>query len=126
MDEEIAERKRTLSGGPGKDIEAIRAVTSQRTLDLVASFQQTVIDELVSRALKAADEEPVQSIIVSGGVAANAGLRQRFASIHYPFYFPTLALSTDNAAMIAAAGYPRLLRGERSDFSVKAQPSLAL
>ena len=126
MDEEIAERKRIFSSGPGKDIDAIRAVTSQRTLDLVASFQQTVIDELIGRALKAADEELVQSIIVSGGVAANAGLRKRFASIRYPFYFPTLALSTDNAAMIAAAGYPRLLRGERSDFSVKAQPSLAL
>ena len=52
--------------------------------------------------------------------------RKRFASIPYPVCFPTLALSTDNAAMIAAAGYPRLLRGERSDFSVKAQPSLAL
>jgi N6-L-threonylcarbamoyladenine synthase len=68
----------------------------------------------------------VQSIIVSGGVAANSGLRKRFASIPYAVCFPTLALSTDNAAMIAAAGYPRLLRGERSDFSVKAQPSLAL
>ncbi len=126
MDEEIKMRKQTFSSGPVKDIEAIRAVTSQQTLDLVASFQQTVIDELLSRALKAADKEPVQSIIVSGGVAANAGLRRRFSSIRYPFYFPTLALSTDNAAMIAAAGYPHLLRGERSDFSVKAQPSLAL
>jgi N6-L-threonylcarbamoyladenine synthase len=126
MDEEIAERKRVFSAGPLQDLEAIRAVTPQRTLDLVASFQQTVIDELMSRALRAAEEEPVQSIIVSGGVAANAGLRNRFASIRYPFYFPTLALSTDNAAMIAAAGYPHLVRGGRSDFSVKAQPSLAL
>jgi N6-L-threonylcarbamoyladenine synthase len=126
MDEEIAARKQLFAAGPVKDLDAIVAVTPQATLDLVAAFQQKVIDELLGRALKAAEDEPVQSIIVSGGVAANSGLRKRFASIPYAVCFPTLALSTDNAAMIAAAGYPRLLRGERSGFSVRAQPSLAL
>ena len=126
MDEEIAARKHLFAAGPVKDLDAILAVTPQATLDLVAAFQQKVIDELLSRALQAAEDQPVRSVIVSGGVAANSGLRKRFASIPYPVCFPTLALSTDNAAMIAAAGYPRLLRGERSDFSVKAQPSLAL
>jgi N6-L-threonylcarbamoyladenine synthase len=85
-----------------------------------------VIEELLRRAERAAEEHAVKSIIVSGGVAANSGLRASFRSLAHAVYFPSLALSTDNAAMIAAAAYPRLRRGERSELDLKPQPSLAL
>ena len=126
MEEEIARRRRLFVSPPAPAIDEVKALTSQHTLDLIASFQNRVVEELMRRAIQATENEPVQSVIVSGGVAANSGLRKRFASIGYPLYFPSLALSTDNAAMIAAAAYPRLLRGEQSGFDLQAQPSLAL
>ncbi len=125
MEEEIAERRRLFAKGLPA-IDKVREVTPQATLDLVASFQRTVIEELLRRAVRAAEEQPVESIIVSGGVAANSGLRSSFASLRYPVFFPSLSLSTDNAAMIAAAAYPRLRRGERSQFDLRPKPSLAL
>ena len=103
-----------------------RASASAECLDLIASFQRTVVRELHRRALSAAEDEMVESVIVSGGVAANSGLRKEFGSLPLPVYFPTLALSTDNAAMIAAAAYPRFLRGEFDGFDIEAQPSLRL
>ncbi len=126
IDEEIRTRRRMFLGPSRPTIEDILAVSSQTTLDLIASFQQTAIEELVRRALKAAEQEPVRSVIVSGGVAANSGLRRRFSSIPYPLHFPSLGLATDNAAMIAAAAYPRLERGERSAMDLTAKPGLAL
>ena len=99
------------------------------TLDLIAAFQQTAIAELVKRTLQASEDLPVGSIIVSGGVAANSGLRKAFESASCPVYFPSLKLSTDNAAMIAAAAYPRLLEGSweaRENLDMRPQPSLAL
>ena len=126
MEEEIARRRRLFVSPPTPAIDEIKALTSQHTLDLIASFQNRVVEELMRRAIQATENDPVRSVIVSGGVAANSGLRKRFASIAYPLYFPSLALSTDNAAMIAAAAYPRLLRGEQSGFDLQAQPSLAL
>lgn len=125
MEEEIAARRRLFAQGLPA-IDKVREATPQATLDLVASFQKTVIDELLRRAVRAAEEQPVDSIIVSGGVAANSGLRSSFASLPYPVFFPSLSLSTDNAAMIAAAAYPRLRRGERSEFDMRPKPSLAL
>jgi N6-L-threonylcarbamoyladenine synthase len=125
MEDEIARRRRLFAQGLPA-IDKIREATPQATLDLVASFQKTVIDELLRRAARAAEEHPVESIIVSGGVAANSGLRSSFASLSYPVFFPSLSLSTDNAAMIAAAAYPRLRRGERSQFDLRPKPSLAL
>lgn len=125
MEEEIAERRRLFAAGKPPLEEVLRR-TPHATLDLIAAFQYRVVEELLRRALLAAENETVRSIIVCGGVAANSGLRRRFASVPYPLYFPALPLATDNAAMIAAAAYPRLLRGERSDLSLKAQPSLAL
>ena len=85
-----------------------------------------MVEELLKRSLQAAEGLDVRSILVSGGVAANQGLRKRFEKAPYPVHFPTLGLSTDNAAMIAAAAYPRLARGERSGFELGAQPNLAL
>ena len=85
-----------------------------------------MIEELLRRAWKAIESEDVRSVIVSGGVAANTGLRESFAKLPCPVYFPSLALATDNAAMIAAAGYPRFERGEFASFDLRAQPSLPL
>ena len=70
----------------------------------------------------------MRSLIISGGVACNSRLRQRFAreAGPYPVYFPSPSLSTDNAAMIAAAAYPKFLRRCFSDFSLAADASLSL
>ena len=126
MDEEILRRRRMYSEPPAPSLDDVLRVTSQQTLDLIASFQQTAVEQLLRRTLKAAEQEPIRSVIVSGGVAANSGLRKRFRSIPYPLYFPSLKLSTDNAAMIAAAAYPRVERGERSGLDLTAHPQLAL
>lgn len=125
LDDEIAARKRLL-GGPRLTVEEARATASETTLNLLAAFQSRVIEELLQRAVEAARKQNAASIIVSGGVAANSGLRERFAALPYPVYFPTPALSTDNAAMIAAAAYPRFLRGSFDGMDLAAQPSLSL
>ncbi|MGO8792232.1 MAG: tRNA (adenosine(37)-N6)-threonylcarbamoyltransferase complex transferase subunit TsaD [Terriglobia bacterium] len=106
----------------------IRRHCSQATIDLVASFQHAVVQDLVERTLAAAEDSRVDNIFVSGGVACNSLLRQRFAERCKGFqvFFPSLALSTDNAAMIAAAGYYRLLAGERADISLTAHASFPL
>jgi len=109
------------------DLAELRAATSQGTLDLLASFQQTVIDELLRRTVIAAEQIGAASVIVAGGVACNTGLRvQAQRAGGFAYYFPTPALSTDNAVMIAAAAYPKFLRREFADFDLKAQASLML
>jgi N6-L-threonylcarbamoyladenine synthase len=102
--------------------------TPQPTLDLLASFQKTVIDELLRRAAVAIEKVGARSLIVSGGVASNAGLRAaaRNANFPCPVYFPAPALSTDNAAMIAAAAFGKLSRASFDDFALRAQANLPL
>ena len=119
------EARRKLAA-PGFD-EWLR-FTPQATLDLLASFQATVIEELLRRLDASAEEIGARSLIVSGGVAANAGLRAaaRNASLPGPVFFPSPALSTDNAAMIAAAAFPKLARGGIDDFALRASANLAL
>jgi N6-L-threonylcarbamoyladenine synthase len=104
------------------------ALTPQSTLDLLASFQRTVIEELLRRAAASIEEIGARSFIVSGGVSANAGLRAaaRDADLACSVFFPTPALSTDNAAMIAAAAFPKLRAGSFAGFSLRAQANLAL
>ena len=126
MEAEIAERRKLFAPGERPTLDDVLAVTPQETLDLLASFQHRVIEELMSRAESAAIDEQVESMLVSGGVAANRGLRERFAELSLPVWFPSLALSTDNAAMIAAAAWPRLARGERSDWRLPVDPNLRL
>jgi N6-L-threonylcarbamoyladenine synthase len=126
MEEEIAARRELFEPGRKATLEEALAATPQATRDLIAAFQHRAIEELLHRALRAAEGSDVRSILVSGGVAANRGLRERFEDAPYPVYFPTLSLSTDNAAMIAAAAYPRLARGERSGFDLQAHPNLTL
>jgi len=103
-------------------------VTPKTTLDLLASFQRTVIEELMRRAASSAEEIGAKSLIVSGGVASNAGLRAAAQSANFacPVYFPTPGLSTDNAAMIAAAAFVKLRRGAFADLTLRAQANLTL
>jgi N6-L-threonylcarbamoyladenine synthase len=124
MDDEIAARR--ASGAV--TVEEWLRVTPRATLDLLASFQKTVIDELLRRAVRSADEIDARSIIISGGVACNAGLQAaaRSRRVPCPVYFPTLGLATDNAAMIAAAAFPKLRRGEFAGYDLRVMPNLAL
>ena len=87
-----------------------------------------MVEELLRRAWRSADEIAARTVIVSGGVACNSGLRSAAhdARAAYPVLFPTAGLSTDNAAMIAAAAFPKLRRGEFADFGLKAQANLTL
>ena len=100
------------------------------TLDLVASFQRAVVDDLVGRTLAAAAQTAVRTVLVSGGVAANselpAGFEAEARRRGIEVYFPSRALSTDNAAMIAAAGYPRFIAGLHEDSSLNAEANLPL
>ncbi len=108
-------------------VDELRAVTSQLTLDMVASFQRTVIEELLSRAVLAAEETAAENVIVAGGVACNAGLRSAAERRNgLKFFFPSPGFSTDNAAMIAAAAYPKFLRGEFAALDLQPQAGLAL
>lgn len=98
--------------------------------DLASSFQQAVIDSLVTKAIKAATDYRVSTLTVSGGVAANRALREemiRQAELNnIRAFFPPPHLCTDNAAMIAAAGYSRLKNGERSPMDLKPFPRMHL
>jgi N6-L-threonylcarbamoyladenine synthase len=123
MAEEVELRKRNTD----YSIEGWLRVTSRRTLDLLASFQRTVIDELLWRAVASAEQIGAESVIVAGGVACNRGLQERTQSMNGPaFYFPSPGLSTDNAAMIAAAAFPKYERRQFAGFDLKAQASLML
>ena len=128
MDAEIARRKEMLRDNPRPTVEQWLEVTPPATLDLIASFQQAVAEELLRHALTAARQHDARSLIISGGVACNSWLRERFSreAGGYPVYFPHPRLSTDNAAMIAAAAYPKFLAGAFADLSLTAEPSLAL
>ena len=129
MTEEIAARRALLRHTPEPSVEQWLKVTPPRTLDLLASFQRSVVGELLRRAIAATDQvEGVRSLIVSGGVACNSGLRAAVNShaVGVPVYFPSRALSTDNAVMIAAAAFPKFRRGEFADLTAAAEPSLEL
>ena len=89
-----------------------------------------MVEDLVSKTLAAAREYGIATLFVSGGVAANQELRETFerrgAQEGLPVYFPSRPLSTDNAAMIAAAAYPKFLAGDFAAPELSADASLAL
>jgi N6-L-threonylcarbamoyladenine synthase len=116
---------------PHASIAELKALCDHQTLDLIASFQSAVVNDLITKTLRAADAVgPVKAIVVTGGVAANSELRQRFTQRAgeqgLPVHFPSRGLSTDNAAMIAAAAYPKFLRREFAEAHFSAEPNLAL
>jgi N6-L-threonylcarbamoyladenine synthase len=102
----------------------------QQTLDLLASFQYAVVGNLQRQTFAAAESLGARSIVVSGGVAANSELRRRFQAEAdrrgLPIAFPSLALSTDNAAMIAAAAWPKFLAHDFAAEDLGAAPQLRL
>ena len=107
-----------------------KSLCDQQTLDLIASFQHAVVGDLLRKTFAAAEAVGAASVLVTGGVAANRELRVRFtaeaAERGLPVAFPTLALSTDNAAMIAAAAWPRFLAREFAGLELEANPRLTL
>jgi len=117
-------------GRPPKTREDALGLCPQATLDLIASFQHAVVGDLMKKTFAAAESLGAARILVTGGVAANRELRTRFTAEARErglwIAFPTLALSTDNAAMIAAAAWPRFLAGEFAASALSADPSLAL
>jgi len=126
----IASRRQELLEIEMPKLEDYLRLCDRQTLDLVASFQRSMVEDLVAKTLAAVREYDVQTLFVSGGVAANQELRATFArdaEMHgLPVFFPSRALSTDNAAMIAAAAYPKFLAHDfvSMDFSVEAGMAL--
>jgi N6-L-threonylcarbamoyladenine synthase len=131
---EAEARRDALFTGPQAPVrptvECARAMCDRRTLDLIASFQHAVVGDLMKKTFAAAESLHVSRIFVTGGVAANRELRLRFtaeaARRNLRVSFPTLVLSTDNAAMIAAAAWPRFLARDFAKPDLSADPSLAL
>jgi len=126
----IERRRRNLSTIRQPKLDDYRANCDQQTLDLVASFQRAMVEDLIGKTLAAARFYDVVTIFVTGGVAANNELRQRFerdaAMEGIPVYFPSRPLSTDNAAMIAAAAYPKFLAGDFAPLEFSAEAGMAL
>jgi N6-L-threonylcarbamoyladenine synthase len=130
-----AEARRTaLFTGPDAparpSVEDALAMCDPTTLDLIASFQRAVVGDLMKKTFGAAESLGVGQVLVTGGVAANRELRTRFtaeaARRGVTVSFPTLELSTDNAAMIAAAAWPKFQAGDFAARDLSAEPSLAL
>lgn len=96
--------------------------------DVAASFQQAVLDVLVTKTMRAAKREGLKKIVLAGGVAANSALRQQLAEAatkqNCELYYPPLALCTDNAAMIGAAAHYKALRGGFADWTLNAVANL--
>jgi N6-L-threonylcarbamoyladenine synthase len=129
MREEAAARVPLMlaAGRPPQTKEAALALCPQPTLDLIASFQHAVVGDLMKKTFAAAESLDANRILVTGGVAANRELRERFsaeaARRGIRIAFPALALSTDNAAMIAAAAWSRLVAGHFAPSDLYAFPS---
>ena len=103
---------------------------SAEILDLLASFQESLVGYLVEQTTKAAREHGARSIGLSGGVACNSRLREMMREagqrLHIPVCYPSPILTTDNAAMIASAGYLHLSQGRVADLTLNANPSARL
>ena len=105
-------------------------MNQQRIADICASFQRVVVDTLLDRLFDAADRFDARSVGIAGGVSANSRLRRDLAArgerCGLPVFIPDLSLSTDNAAMIAAAGLRNFHAGVRAGWDLNADASLEL
>ena len=130
MKDSIEARRKALASMAKPKLEDYLANCDRKTLDLVASFQRATIEDLIGKTLAAVRGYDVATLFVTGGVAANSELRETFerkgAEEGVPVYFPSRALSTDNAAMIAAAAYPKFLAKDFAAMEFSAEANLAL
>ncbi len=126
----IEARRRALAGIVKPTSGDVLPLCDAATLDLIASFQRAMVADLVRKTLTAAELCGAQMLFVTGGVAANSALRAQFESkagaVGVPVFFPSRPLSTDNAAMIAAAAYPKFLAQDFAAADFSAEASLAL
>jgi N6-L-threonylcarbamoyladenine synthase len=99
-------------------------ISAEELPDVVASYQEAIIDVLVDKTLKAAGDNNIRQVVVCGGVAANSRLRQRFAEATaragMALFIPPMILCTDNAAMIAALGEIMLKSGGSDSLDLNA------
>jgi len=125
----IGVRQAALERGDNS-FEKLLPLCDAQTLALIREFQRSVVRTLVEQTMAAAETISAESILVSGGVAANSELRvafeKRASSSGVEVFFPSRALSTDNAAMIAAAAYSRFRAGTLADTSLNPDPALIL
>jgi N6-L-threonylcarbamoyladenine synthase len=126
----IEARRKALAAITKPKLEDYLANCDQATLDLIASFQRALVEDLTGKTLAAARACDVATLFVTGGVAANNELRQTFereaAKEGLPVFFPSRPLSTDNAAMIAAAAYPKFVTGDFAAMDFSAEVGMAL
>jgi len=115
---------------PAEAVREMPDAFDAQTLDLIASFQYAVVGNLMRQTFAAAESFGARGIVVSGGVSANSELRRRFAEEAarrgLRVAFPTMAMSTDNAAMIAAAAWGKFCAGEFAKEGLVATPQLRL
>ena len=126
----VEARRKALVGISKPKLDDYLAYTDKVTLDLIASFQRAIVADLVGRTLAAAEAYNVATLFVTGGVAANQELRQtveRDGAKHgLLVFFPSRPLSTDNAAMIAAAAYPKFLAKDFAPMDFSAEAGMVL
>ncbi len=126
----IEARRAALAQIDNPTLDDVLPLLDGPTLDLIASFQHAVVGNLIRQTMSAATHFDAREIVISGGVAANRELRARFAAVAtergLSVHFPAAALSTDNAAMIAAAAWPLLRLGNFADAALNAEPRLRL
>ena len=123
-------RRQALAGIAKPTLEDYLRCCDRETLNLVASFQRAMVEDLVAKTLAAAEACEAATLFVTGGVAANNELRRQFerdaAREGLAVYFPSRPLSTDNAAMIAAAAYPKFLAGDFASLDFSAEAGMKL
>ena len=130
MREAVAARQKAMASIPKPKVDDVLPLCDKKTLDLVASFQRSVVEDLVGKTLEAAQERRARTLFVTGGVAANSELRRTFereaAQNGLPVFFPSRKLSTDNAAMIATAAYPKFMAADFASAEFSAEAALPL